>query len=119
MNKYKMFRNYMANELEITKEDIKQWTREAVYEAAKDFIEHHISPYYINDRIDELLFKKWSTQLKPQIKEAIAERIASKIELSIKKNTTNSSKGESKDQSTLKWWEGEPEERCNDLCHEI
>lgn len=31
-NKYKMFRNFMVNELSITREDIKTWTKEAVAE---------------------------------------------------------------------------------------
>ena len=29
-NKYKMFRNYMVNELGISKQDIEAWTKEAV-----------------------------------------------------------------------------------------
>lgn len=34
-DKYKLFRNYMANELGITKEDIKQWCIETVQEEIK------------------------------------------------------------------------------------
>lgn len=31
-NRYKMFRNFMYNELGITREDIKTWTKEAIHE---------------------------------------------------------------------------------------
>ena len=34
-SKYKMFRNFMANELGITRSDIEEWTKEAVREVAK------------------------------------------------------------------------------------
>ena len=34
-NKYKMFRNFMANELGITKEEIRQWCIEAIQEETK------------------------------------------------------------------------------------
>lgn len=37
-NKYKMFRNYMANELGITKDDIKQWTKDAVQETVEKYL---------------------------------------------------------------------------------
>ena len=36
--KYKLFRNFMVNELGISKEDIKDWTESAVRETAKKAI---------------------------------------------------------------------------------
>lgn len=37
-SKYKLFRNFMVNELGITRDDIKQWTREAVTVEVKKLI---------------------------------------------------------------------------------
>ena len=48
MSKYRMFKNYMYNDLNITKEDIREWTREAVKEVALNFMQNHISEWEIN-----------------------------------------------------------------------
>jgi hydrogenase maturation factor HypE len=38
LNKYKMFRNFMVNELGISREDIMLWTKEAVADEVKKII---------------------------------------------------------------------------------
>ena len=37
-NKYKMFKNFMMNELQITKEDIKEWIYESIKEGSKKVV---------------------------------------------------------------------------------
>ena len=37
-NKYKMFKNFMFNELGISKEDIRDWIKEAIHEEAQKLI---------------------------------------------------------------------------------
>lgn len=37
-DKYKMFRNFMCNELGISKDDIKQWTMNSVAETARGLV---------------------------------------------------------------------------------
>ena len=37
-DKYKMFKNFMFNELEITKEDIRMWVEEAVRDEARKIV---------------------------------------------------------------------------------
>ena len=37
-NKYKVFRNFMVNELGITREDIKEWTMQAVQETVEKIL---------------------------------------------------------------------------------
>lgn len=44
-SKYRMFKNFMFNDLGITKEDIKEWTKEAVREVAKEHVDHHINEW--------------------------------------------------------------------------
>jgi len=46
-DKYRMFKNYMYNDLGITKEDIKNWTKEAVKEVALEYITHHMDDWDI------------------------------------------------------------------------
>ena len=49
-DKYKMFRNYMVNELGITREDIQEWTIQAV----KETVERHIKCMKFEDRASSL-----------------------------------------------------------------
>jgi hypothetical protein len=53
MDKYRMFKNYMYNDLGITKEDIKQWTKEAVKEVALEYLLHHMSNCEIKNKANE------------------------------------------------------------------
>jgi len=69
-NKYKLFRNYMVNELGISREDIKEWTMQAVKETvekelrgfdataiAKIAAENYISNSYTRQKAIEEAFK--------------------------------------------------------------
>ena len=38
-DKYKMFKNFMHNELGISKEDIREWVRESIKEEVKNIVE--------------------------------------------------------------------------------
>ena len=50
-DKWSMFKNYMHNELGITKEDIREWIQEAVEVEARKIVDESFSKYSINDRI--------------------------------------------------------------------
>ena len=50
-DKWSMFRNYMHNELGITKEDIREWIQEAVEMEARKMVDESFSKYSIKDRI--------------------------------------------------------------------
>ncbi len=53
-NKWIMFKNYMHNELGITKDDIQSWVVESVIQQAKKAL----SEYNYADRIDQLITKR-------------------------------------------------------------
>lgn len=53
-NKWIMFKNYMHNELGITKDDIQSWVVESVTQQAKKAL----SEYNYADRIDQLITKR-------------------------------------------------------------
>ena len=39
-DKWVMFRNYMANELGITKDDVREWIKDAIHDEVKDVVAH-------------------------------------------------------------------------------
>ena len=57
MDKYNMFKNFLFNELEITKEDIRDWTKEAVYEVAENFVKNQFSEYSLKQYMNNLINK--------------------------------------------------------------
>ena len=46
-SKYRMFKNYMYNDLGITRDDIREWTKEAVKEVALNYVENHICDWNV------------------------------------------------------------------------
>lgn len=69
-DKYKMFRNFMVNELGITREDIRSWTEEAIASEVRKLVGQidveglikrnikdvsGISEYYISNKWDEVI----------------------------------------------------------------
>lgn len=42
-DKWKMFKNYMHNELAISKSDIEVWVKDSVYEIAERFVKNNLS----------------------------------------------------------------------------
>lgn len=53
-NKWTMFKNYMHNELGITKDDIQMWVVESITQQAKKAL----SEYNYANRIDQLITKR-------------------------------------------------------------
>ena len=60
-DKYKMFRNFMFNELGITKEDIRSWIQEAIEEEAHRLI----MKTYNNFDIRSVLFNQLTDRYSP------------------------------------------------------
>ena len=90
-DKYKELRNLIFNELGITKDDIRQWTKEAAMEAA----ERRARSLDIEDIVKENIVKivrdiiqprygNPSREVKDQIAKAIAEVLEGKISITIK-----------------------------------
>ena len=59
-DKYKMFRNFMFNELGITKEDIRNWIQEAVEEEAHRLIMKTYSSFDVRTVLYNQLTDKYS-----------------------------------------------------------
>ena len=71
--KYTLFRNYMANELGITKGDIKNWTTEAV----TDRVDKLVGQLNVDELIKKVIRSELSyTRINELAKEAIKEEVA-------------------------------------------
>ncbi len=76
-DKWSLFKNYLHNELGITKEDIREWLEEAVREEARKLIADTLKSNDIRNRIDVAMreFHGWGEKpLKTEIDKEI-ERV--------------------------------------------
>lgn len=86
-DKWSMFKNYLHNELGITKEDIREWIDEAVRDEARKLVEQSFAKYSLRDRIDDAIkdANLWGqTNLKTAISNEVAKRIFERLEIKIK-----------------------------------
>jgi hypothetical protein len=87
MDKYKMFTNFMYNELGITKDDIRDWVKEAVYEVAEKYVQHEFSHQGFNDRVYQIIrdHRYMGAQgLDHKITQEVAALIAKELEIKLK-----------------------------------
>ena len=77
-SKYVLFRNYMMNELGISREDIKQWTKEAV----EDHAARIIAQINIQGIVEKAAAQAANSQ-GPGIRQAVAEQVAKRIKMTV------------------------------------
>ena len=82
MSKYKDFLNFMYNDLGVTKEDIKQWTQEAVRDIATNYVQNQLSAYTIQDIVKDYL-NRGSLYKDNSFKRMVAEELTKQIEINI------------------------------------
>lgn len=84
-DKWVMFKQYMHNELGITKEDIQQWVEDAVQKEAKviaeEFIQHDKLRQFIKDVASGSSFYSFGRELERDIKEIIAKHFIDQIKI--------------------------------------
>ena len=88
-NKYRLFRNFMYNDLGISKEDIRDWVRETVLEVATTYVRDQMSNKDLDRRITEILaepsrgfgFGSPKKDVERSIKNEIASLVASKFDI--------------------------------------
>jgi hypothetical protein len=81
-DKYKMFRNFMVNELKVDRSDIERWTKEAIAVQVTKFVgqvnmeaiirqvtSQSLNKYEIQNQVATLIAKELSTKIKVTIKE--------------------------------------------------
>ena len=85
-DKWIMFKNYLHNELGITKEHIEEWVKEAIDKVARDYIDHHLLGYTIENHIKNELSQKRSwgqPELKHEVKALAAKILAEILDIQI------------------------------------
>ena len=86
-DKWSMFKNYMHNELGITKEDIREWIDDAVRDEARRLVEQAYKEFDLNARIEKAIYEHhhWNgPQMKQEIAKAAAEKIVEKYDIILK-----------------------------------
>ena len=87
-NKWLMFKNYMHNELGITKEDIRQWIEDSVKDQAEKMVSNEFSNFSVERTVKKMIMDDryfGSENLKKEVTQEVARQIVDKMELSIKK----------------------------------
>lgn len=84
-DKYGLFRQFMFNELQITKEDIRTWIKEAVEQQVKKMLHKTFGDFEPNERAAKLIAdyigKNWWANDK--LKQAVAGQIVNRIKVTI------------------------------------
>lgn len=82
-NKWLMFKNYMHNELGITKEDIRQWIEDAVEQQAQKMVQNSYDNFSVESIVKKMVYRDeffGSSTLKRQITDEVAKNIMDRIE---------------------------------------
>ena len=73
-DKYKMFKNFMFNELGITKEDIRNWVIEAVRDEARKVVQHTYDGFDVEKEFRNAINAPYSS-----IRNDIATRVSTEL----------------------------------------
>lgn len=76
-DKWVMFRNYMHNELGITKEDIRQWITDAVNEQVKQLVANSFNSWSLKSMAEEQIKQTLKEDYK--LRELLYNQILNKI----------------------------------------
>lgn len=83
-DKWKLFKNYLHNELGVCKEDIKEWTREAIKEVAENYIKHQLSENTLSNVVKRAVTNEWGKEYNYDVRKLVAEELAKQINLTVK-----------------------------------
>lgn len=84
MDKWIMFKNYMHNELGITKEDIRQWIEEAVQKQAETLVNNEFKNFDIHRVVERVINDDkyfGSKNLKRDIAQELSKQIMDKLRI--------------------------------------
>lgn len=87
-DKWVMFRNFMHNELGITKEDIREWIDDSVKQVAKGMVENAFARKNPEQMIEDVIYKSdyfYKEDFNNRIVEEAAKILAKRLDITIKK----------------------------------
>ena len=83
-NKWLMFKNYMHNELGITKEDIRQWIQDAVEEQANRLVQKEFNNFDVHKVVQRIIADEeyfGSKHLKRDVSSELSKQILERLKL--------------------------------------
>lgn len=85
-DKWVMFRNYMHNELGITKEDVREWIMDAVHQEVKQIVNNAYGHCDLEAFIKKEIYDNngWGRNFKEVIRQEVAKQLAERITIQIK-----------------------------------
>lgn len=86
VDKWVMFRNYMHNELGITKEDIREWINDAIREQVRNVVANSYAKCDLEAIIKREVFNSdlWGKSFKDSIRQEVGKILAERIEVNLK-----------------------------------
>ena len=90
-DKWLMFKNYMHNELGISKEDVRQWLKEAVEEEAERLVAQEYGKFDIGKAIERSIYENrlfWTSEktLAKEIRQELCSKILERYTFLIRTN---------------------------------
>jgi Txe/YoeB family toxin of Txe-Axe toxin-antitoxin module len=82
-NKYKLFRNFMVNELGIGQEEIREWTMESVKETIEKIMRERRWEDYINDVVKSLFRNDYENR--QAVERAVSDYLYNSFRINIEK----------------------------------
>jgi hypothetical protein len=88
-DKYKALLNYMYNDLKITKDDIRDWTKEAVTDVAQRYVEKQMESGLVEEQVRGIIrnkkFQWWEAEdtLDEWVKKEVVERLVEGVHLKV------------------------------------
>jgi len=85
-DKWSMFKNYMHNELQISKEDIRVWMREAIQIEAEKIIKQSFGKYNINDILKDIVKRSLNDnygRMNNAIERALVSELVKQLSISV------------------------------------
>jgi hypothetical protein len=79
-SKYKMFKNFLHNEMEISKEDIQDWVKEAVISEVEKKISQLVQSRGVQNRISDTIKHELNYGA---LRNTLASQLASKLYISL------------------------------------
>jgi len=86
-DKWTMFKNFMHNELGVSKDDIRVWIREAVEEQVKHLVSQSFGKFDVKRVIDSIVYDKsyWGDKkLVEEIRQGFAKALIEKISITVR-----------------------------------
>lgn len=86
-DKWEMFKNFMHNELEISKEDIRTWIQEAVENEAKRLVAREFNDFSVKKEVSKVLeYHTYNDKnLKVEVLKEAGRILAERLEVEVKK----------------------------------